>query len=97
MTSVQNQWWRRAETWTPECLLRFIQRALDSMLHAAAIALGGVYMALSSWDVVIAGHAFAHLSFASGAVEIMGAWGTLWQVNRYLKRKWPLPDDKQGG
>lgn len=80
----------------PECLASLIRQALDSMLHAAAIAFGGVYLFLSIWDVVRAGREFHHVDFGAGAVAIMGAWGTLWLVLRKMKTNAAAAAEGQG-
>jgi hypothetical protein len=83
--------------WVPACLIQFVRRSLDSMLHASAITFGLVFQFNSIWHVVVNKQAFEAISYGTGAAAIMGAWGALWQVNRYLKKKLPaVPAEGQG-
>lgn len=77
--------------WVPQCVIDLVRKGMGSLLHAAAILFGLVFCGLSTWDVVVAKQAFAHIAFGTGAAAIMGAWGTLWLVLKNMQASAPIP------
>lgn len=70
-------WLKTVERWLPECVAAQLRNVVTSLLHLAAVAMGGTLCALSAWDVIVEKHGFNAISFGTAAANIILAWGVL--------------------